>query len=266
MRGIRHRSIGFLIAMLLSAPGFGTAHAEGRLTLSWDRPAGPGQPPIARREYSGPGTYDLYVTLTGQSDPVRIFAIYLQVNVANEGCPTSVPFPAAWRYDEQGCRRRGACYVGGGMIDDTSPQQSKVESVTSMSFEPGPKRLRMLFAQAYPLPLVMPDPDQSYVLGRFRFEQTGMCGGEGDSLAIALVQAEWAGECQCEEFEWLGVGETFAIWNGSPVAGDCASAPAAVTPLANAVLGFDIDPNLAACDLPVAVYPRTWGQVKAAYR
>jgi hypothetical protein len=251
----------------------GEVQAEGSIALSWNRPVSASHPPILARAYEGPGFYDLYVTLTGQSTPVAAFLIELRLGVGRPFCPPLGDLPSAWHFEGGGCHAGGACFVGGGLLDPSSPLQSRIQRVTGL-WQDSDGRGRLVFVEYYaedgtPFPLVPLDPSRTYTLGRFRFEHSGTCAGEEDSIYIDVRQAHWVTYPNDVEYVWEGDNEAFVLWNGvstSRVA--CGAAQLAVgTDLRDVVNGDSfIDPFFRACDLPVSAAATTWGRMKAAYR
>src|SRR5690349_19939922 len=88
---------------LLSAP----AHAAPAVTLSWDLAAS-GAQQVVTKKFTGPGPYDIYVAVTGQSVPVLAYELVLDIHGGrglSETCgfvPVP-PIPPAWRFDAGSC-------------------------------------------------------------------------------------------------------------------------------------------------------------------
>ena len=261
---IRKARIWALAAAALMAT-MSPAFAEGTVALSWDRPANATDPPVLEKSYTGPGSYDLYVTLTGQTTQVRAFFFKLQIGVGRPRCPSSTAVPPAWRFDGGGCQSGRACFVGGGLWDP----EPNLDLLSGLSYDSQSEQGVVIVAEGSTVPLVNRDPSRTYTLARLHFEHSGLCAGESDSIYICLIQAHWITEWGGgEEYAWGGENEACLFWNSPPaVKGTCSPLVlAAADPLVSGFATSSIDPYLGLCDLAVPARNATWGRVKAAYR
>lgn len=246
-----------LLVALLPDP----ARAAGVVTLSWDHPATPGQPAVVSRAYAGPGTYDLYATLTGQSDPVSIYILRVQVFSGVPICPRN-PLPAAWRFDESGCRAGNVCFSTGAFSPTPTQQWTDVQFHSST---PPIESVWYQVGEMYDPPAGT-DPARTYVLARFRFTfpEDG-CGGLTDSVYVAGVASAWFdGAGVLGQWAWSH-GREFVFWNHAvthgipPHCGEVPETSGAPEPLA-------VDSEIPRCALPVPASATSWGRLKATYR
>jgi hypothetical protein len=265
------RLLALPVVLALCAAAGRPASAEGIVRISWDHPAdSPGQL-VGAKSYGGPGSYDVWVTLSGQSTPVRCFEIELYVQSARPGCQPAPAPPAAWRFDGAGCAARHACFDWNSLAGTDPAQVAGREFISDTGFDPNTGLERIIIAECDGLPLATPDPARTYTLARFHFDHTGTCAGEADSALITLATALWVPVAEDgsngPESDWpsdapLGLG-----WNVSSSAPPPCNPSALQSSLANAQdPPLYHDPNMSLCDVAVPARGMTWGQIKAAYR
>jgi hypothetical protein len=259
------------VAIALCAAAGRPASAEGVVRLSWDHPANSAAQVVDAKNYGGPGAYDLWVTVSGQSTPVHCFEIELYVQAARAGCQPAPAPPAAWRFDGAGCAAGRACFEWNSFSGDPQAAQAGGVFISELSFNPATGLERIVVAECNPVPLVLPDPAKTYTLGRFHFDHTGACAAETDSALITLTTAAWVpiapDGSDGPEFEWASDAPVTLTWNVSGSAPPACNASATETPGAHALDQVCCqDPNMSPCALAVPARGTSWGQVKATYR
>jgi hypothetical protein len=186
-----------------------TAHANGIVSISWDRPAGPGQPPIIWRTFEGPTPVDVYVTVSGMSTPIRAQQVHLAMNTDPFCSLTRDTIPDAWRFDEGGCQAGRVCFTGKGLSElhpgPLEPGYRKISDVTASDVT----SIRFVLAEIYP-DVMYPDPAKSYTLFHLRFDHTQSvagrdagtdCGGAEREVYLTLHRASYLDEAG-NEIQW----------------------------------------------------------------
>lgn len=271
-QSLRLRSFALPVALAIWISGGQAAWAEGVVRLSWDTPAGsPGQV-VGAKQYGGPGGYDIWLTLSGQSTPVRCFEIWLDLQSARPGCQPAPPLPEAWRFDGEGCAAGQACFEWNSLAGTDPVSVAGRQFTSSISYDPTLGRERIVIAECDAEPLSTPDPTKTYTLARIHFDHTGSCAGEEDSALITLVTAGWVpidpNGSNGPESYWPSDSPLTLNWNLSN-----STQPLCESSLgeSKALLGLNSgccqnDPNMAPCEGAVPAREMSWGRMKAAYR
>ncbi len=256
------------------------AGADPGVTLSWDH-VGSAAQQVATKSYAGPGGYDLYVSLTGQSTPVAAFEVIVEVRGGRgaAGCfQYPVPdVPAAWRFDDAGCAAGHACFEGGTLVGASAAAQAGRLYLGDIAYDATTARERLVFVEDDPVPLATPDPARTYQLLHAHFDHAGTCAGEGDTANVALVLAHWLDvNPGGTEFAWNIAGPSVIGWNAPAQPGTCAETPpvaslALAAPTARSAAtyasgGPATQSSFPMCAAPVPAAASSWGRVKATYR
>ena len=266
--------LGFLAIAFVATPS--SLHADGNVTLSWDRPAGPGRPPIASRSFAGPGPVDLYVSVQGLSTPLQAFQVWLRVDGTNRCFGPVDSLAAAWRFDAGGCQEGRVCFEGEGfreLVD--GPLEPGFESLNDLApIVPG-AAFRIGFAEFYPA-AVLPDPTAGYTLLRLRFDHgasvlgttTGSgCGGAEEEAYVTLYRASFL-DATGNEIQWA-IGPFDQIeWRKPPFATNEIACTESFDepPSLFARRGDGVNSPIVPCDLPVPARAMSWGRLKSGYR
>jgi hypothetical protein len=269
-----------LVSSRFAAP---TASADPYVSLSWSHAAGPTSPIVDQETFTGPGPYDVYVSLTGQSVPVRAFELLLYVSEGpGFSCYLDTPRPlaAAWRFDDAGCARGNLCYQGSALVSTDPAAQASTVFITDLTYDGTNQVNKLTYVEGDPAPLLAPDPTQTYRLAHFRFNHQGTCAGEADSVNVRLGLAHWVDASSTSpEYEWTLAGQALLGWNTRPIGSICfvkgPSDPSLLRgPIATAIGATSAEGSpspvtqaaIPACDAAVPARPASWGLVKATYR
>ena len=265
------RLLAFLLALASCAAEAQATWAEGIVRLSWDHPASSLGQVVGAKNYAGPGTYDLWLTLSGQSTAVRCFEIELRVQSARLGCQPAPALSGAWRFDGVGCAAGRACFEWNSFAGSDPAAGTGWEFVSTISYNQANGIEQIFIAECDPDPLPMPDPVKTYTLARFHFDHTGTCAAEEDSALITLTTAGWVAVApdgsNGPESYWLSDSPVTLTWNVSgsapPPCNSSSTQSLAVRELDSVCCQ---DPNMSPCAVAVPARGVSWGQVKAAYR
>jgi hypothetical protein len=255
-----------------------SASADGTISISWDRPAGPGQPPITWRTFDGPGPIDVYVTLNGMSSSIQAQEVSLVMST-NPFCVFNRDtIPDAWRFDEGGCQAGRSCFTGKGLREllGGQPLEPGYLSISDVAGSPDLQTIRFVLAELYPA-VMHPDPTKSYTLFHLRLDHglsvagpsTGSgCGHADDEVYLALSRASYL-DSEGNEIPWTW---TYPDWIGSKGASDArahgvlCTHSEAPSPSLLSRFGDTIQSALDPCDLPVPTDATSWGRLKSVYR
>jgi len=254
-----------------------SAAADPYVTISWDHGGSAGQE-VETKAYTGPGGYDVYVSLTGQSTPVAGFEIVLSI-AGGQGvaCDPNPPvLPAAWHFDDAGCAAGHACFEGGTLVGPDAAAQAGRLFITDITYDPTTDRERVIFVEDDPIPFSTPDPARTYQLLHLHFDHTGTCAGEADTANVGVLLAHWIDrQIGGTEFAW-NIADSYLLgWNAPSRPGICERTPpisvlSLATPIAPAAVGGSGGPvtqsDIPMCTAPVPVESSSWGRVKATYR
>jgi len=254
------------------------AAADPYVTLSWDHGGSTGQQ-VTTRSYTGPGGYDLYVSLTGQSTPVAGFEVVLIIGGGRGlSCfPYPPPaLPTAWHFDDAGCAAGHACFEGGTLVGPSAAAQAGRLFISDISYDLSTDKEKVTFVEDDPMPFSTPDPAQTYQLLHLHFDHTGTCAGEADTANVAIILAHWIDRFTGgTEFAWNIADPSLLGWNAPPMPGICERTPpisvlslaAPIAPAADGGSGGPVTQStVPMCSAAVPALPATWGSVKARYR
>jgi hypothetical protein len=242
------------------------AMATVNLLVSWDHPAHSPAEIVSSKAYGGPGSYDVYVTLTGEAQPFTAFQFWFQVMAGIPRVLNSGVLPPAWRFDGTSCEAGHACFDPSSFfLADTALAGRSL--LTSVTFDRLTGWETIYHAEAHLDSPVHLDSTQAYTMIHYRFELTGACGGETDPAYLAVNQTENY-DSAFIVFVWPA--SNILGWNTPAPLATTASVNRAPAPLLaggpNAAPPYSLDPNLVPCDLQSPTLPTTWGQIKATYR
>jgi hypothetical protein len=276
------RSILPVFPILLAAFGAPAAPAPSAsdpyVTLSWDHTATTAQQ-IVVKSFAGPGPYDVYVSLTGQSVPVRAFELVLEIGEGNgSSCYLEPPRPlaAAFRFDDAGCARGQLCYEASALVPPPHPGGFVYRRfLTDLTYNGGAQANILTYVEDDSTPLPAPDPTKTYRLAHFHLDLSGACAGATDSVYVRLDLAHWLDAPTQTEFVWNVAGSDILGWNTPPLESVCARKG----PIEPSFLGRSIAPTstlgwappvtegaIQVCDAAVPARAASWGRVKATYR
>lgn len=254
------------------------ALADPYVTLSWDH-AGTTAQQVVVKSFAGPGPYDVYVSLTGQSVPVRAFELVLEIGEGNgSSCYLEPPRPlaAAFRFDDAGCARGQLCYEASALVPPPHPGAVVFRQfISDLAYNGGAQANILTYVEDDSTPLPAPDPTKTYRLAHFHFDLTGACAGATDSVYVRLDLAHWLDVPTHTELAWNIAGSDILGWNTPPLESVCArKGPIEPSLLARSImpastLGWSppvTEGAIQVCDAAVPVRAASWGQVKATYR
>src|SRR5688572_18491052 len=212
------------------------ARAQPSVSLAWDACAGaPGA--AMEKSFSGPGVYRQVVSGTGFSGPVGGYEVVLRARAAGG-------LADAWRFDLEGCQS-GRAAIATAASSKACPSLAGSSSLnTTFTYDPvsGSIDLRMTTTFAP----VMAAAGTTYTLFRIDYdlgtatagatEPGTSCGGAGQPVCFAIVDARWLDGAYTEEPASSGDGSV--TWND----------PAGTTACSEANLdGVRIDEMMTAC-------------------
>ena len=266
------------LVLLLGVAQAPSASGDGSISISWDRPAGPGQPPITWRTFDGPGPVDVYVTVNGMSSPIQAQEVLLVMST-NPFCAFNRDtIPDAWRFDEGGCQEGRSCFTGKGLREllGGQPLEPGYLSISDVAGSPDLQTIRFVLAERYPA-VMHPDPTKSYTLLHLRFDHgfsvagpgTGTgCGHADDEVYLALRRTAYVEAVGNYEIQWPWAND----WIGSKGASHARARGVLCTqsemppPSLLGRFGDTIQSALDPCDLPVPTDATSWGRLKSVYR
>lgn len=202
----------------------GLAHANPSLSFTWNSCTGPIQ-----QTSTGPGTYSLYVSVTGVEDPHKAYEAWFSLAAAKG------EIPDAWRFDASGCQGAAAAsFCPPSPLDTPSLTEDcpvlwgkgrflvlhDVRPANTVDDPAVPSNGLVFFlANAYDT-VTNPDPNQRYFLFRVDFDHSNSvegastgtsCGGFENDIVIRAIpsRCNWIRDDSLEEIR-MDVAQAYA--------------------------------------------------------